>query len=127
MQVHWNVGKYGDLHPFGELEPVHVGGVTVKLATLHNEEDLARKDVREGDTVLIERGGDVIPKVVQVVLDKRPPGTKAWAPPETCPVCGTPAVKPEGEFDRRCPSAACPAQAEERLKHFARRVAMGQA
>ena len=93
-------------------------------ATLHNEEEIARKDVRVGDTVLIERGGEVIPKVVRVVEEKRPKGARPWSPPERCPVCGTPAVKPEGEVDRRCPNASCPAQLEERLKHFAGRKAM---
>jgi DNA ligase (NAD+) len=96
----------------------------VGRATLHNEEEIARKDVRVGDTVRIERGGEVIPKVVAVVLEKRPAGTEPWVPPERCPVCGTPAVRPEGEVDRRCPNASCPAQVEERLKHFARREAM---
>jgi len=80
--------------------------------------------VRVGDTVLLERGGEVIPKVVCVVEERRPSGARAWAPPERCPVCGTPAVKPEGEVDRRCPNASCPAQIEERLKHFSRREAM---
>ncbi|HWX23413.1 MAG TPA: NAD-dependent DNA ligase LigA, partial [Vicinamibacteria bacterium] len=95
-----------------------------KRATLHNEEEVSRKDVRVGDTVIIEKGGDVIPKVVRVLLDQRPSGTVPWTPPEACPVCGTPAVKLEGEVDRRCPNASCPAQIEERLKHYARREAM---
>jgi len=80
--------------------------------------------VRVGDTVLIEKGGDVIPKVIQVVEAKRPPGTVPWTPPDRCPVCGTPVVRPEGEVDRRCPNLSCPAQVAERLKHFARREAM---
>ncbi|HUG54414.1 MAG TPA: helix-hairpin-helix domain-containing protein, partial [Vicinamibacteria bacterium] len=83
-----------------------------------------RKDVRVGDTVLIEKGGEVIPKVVQVVEARRPPDTTPWVPPATCPVCGTEVVKPEGEVNRRCPNASCPAQVEERLKHFARRESM---
>jgi DNA ligase (NAD+) len=118
------VGRTGKLTPVAHLEPVALGGVTVSRATLHNEEEVARKDVREGDTVLIERGGDVIPKVVQVIESKRPPDAKPWSPPETCPVCGSPAIKAEGEVDRRCPNASCPAQVEERLKHYARREAM---
>jgi DNA ligase (NAD+) len=118
------VGRTGKLTPVAHLEPVALGGVTVSRATLHNEEEVARKDVREGDTVLIERGGDVIPKVVQVVESKRPPDAMPWTPPQTCPVCGSPAVKAEGEVDRRCPNASCPAQVEERLKHYARREAM---
>jgi DNA ligase (NAD+) len=118
------VGRTGKLTPVAHLDPVPLGGVVVGRATLHNEEDLARKDVREGDTVLIERGGDVIPKVVQVVLSKRPEGAVPWEPPTHCPVCGSEAVKPEGEVVRRCPNASCPAQVEERLKHFTRREAM---
>jgi DNA ligase (NAD+) len=103
---------------------VALAGATVSRATLHNEEEIARKDVRVGDTVLIERGGEVIPKVVRVDEEKRPQGAAAWTPPERCPVCSTPAIKPEGEVDRRCPNASCPAQIEERLKHFSRREAM---
>jgi DNA ligase (NAD+) len=118
------VGRTGKLTPVAHLAPVALAGATVSRATLHNEEEVARKDVRVGDTVLIERGGEVIPKVVRVVEEKRPAGAAPWAPPERCPVCGTPAVKPEGEVDRRCPNASCPAQLEERLKHFSRREAM---
>jgi DNA ligase (NAD+) len=118
------VGRTGKLTPVAQLDPVLLAGSTVSRATLHNEEEVARKDVRLGDTVLIEKGGDVIPKVVQVVLDRRPPRTEPWVPPETCPVCGTTAVKPEGEVDRRCPNSSCPSQVEEGLKHFARRDAM---
>jgi DNA ligase (NAD+) len=118
------VGRTGKLTPVAHLEPVFLAGSTVARATLHNEEEVARKDVRVGDTVLIEKGGDVIPKVVQVVEEKRPAGALPWTPPENCPVCGTPAVKAEGEVDRRCPNASCPAQVVERLKHFSRRQAM---
>ena len=118
------MGRTGKLTPVAILEPVSLAGSTVGRATLHNEEEIARKDVRVGDTVLIEKGGEVIPKVVRVVEDARPRGTRRWTPPETCPVCGEPVVRPEGEVDRRCPNASCPAQIEERLKHFARRTAM---
>ena len=118
------VGRTGKLTPVAHLDPVLLAGSTVARATLHNEEEVARKDVRVGDTVLIEKGGDVIPKVVQVVASRRPQGAAAWVPPASCPVCGTLAVKPEGEVDRRCPSPSCPAQIEEALKHFARREAM---
>jgi len=118
------VGRTGKLTPVAHLAPVALAGATVSRATLHNEEEIARKDVRVGDTVLIERGGEVIPKVVRVVEDRRPEGARPWTPPERCPVCGTPAVKAEGEVDRRCPNASCPAQIEERLKHFSRREAM---
>ena len=96
--IMWNVGKFGDLHPFAVLKPVHVGGVTVKLATLHNEEDLRRKDIRVGDEVIVLRAGDVIPQVVSPAphaVEKkgraRPP-----KPPAKCPVCGTKTVKPDG-------------------------------
>jgi DNA ligase (NAD+) len=118
------VGRTGKLTPVAHLDPVALAGATVSRATLHNEEEVARKDVRERDTVVIERGGDVIPKVVRVVEARRPKDAEPWTPPELCPVCKTKAVKPEGEVDRRCPNASCPAQVEERLKHFARREAM---
>jgi DNA ligase (NAD+) len=118
------VGRTGKFTPVAILDPVFVGGSTVSRATLHNEEEVARKDVRRGDTVLIEKGGDVIPKVVQVVESKRPAGPEPWIPPEACPVCGAPAVKPEGEVDRRCVNASCPAQIQGRLQHFAGRAAM---
>jgi DNA ligase (NAD+) len=118
------VGRTGKFTPVAHLDPVPLAGSTVARATLHNEEEVARKDVREGDTVLIEKGGDVIPKVVKVVEAKRPEGTVPWSPPETCPECGTLAVKPEGEVDRRCPNASCPVQIEQRLRHYARRDTM---
>jgi DNA ligase (NAD+) len=118
------VGRTGKLTPVAHLAPVSLAGSTVSRATLHNEEEVARKDVRIGDVVVIEKGGDVIPKVVEVVLDRRPQGTRPWTPPEACPVCSGRAVKAEGEVDRRCVNASCPAQIEERLKHFARRDAM---
>jgi DNA ligase (NAD+) len=118
------VGRTGKFTPVAHLDPVPLAGSTVGRATLHNEEEVARKDVRVGDTVLIEKGGDVIPKVVKVVEAKRPDGTVPWSPPETCPVCGTRAVKPEGEVDRRCPNASCPVQIEQRLRHYARRDTM---
>jgi DNA ligase (NAD+) len=118
------VGRTGKLTPVAILEPVLLAGSTVGRATLHNEEEVARKDVRVGDTVLIEKGGEVIPKVVGVVEGARAEGTRPWAPPERCPVCGERTVRPEGEVDRRCPNVSCPAQLEERLKHFARREAM---
>jgi DNA ligase (NAD+) len=118
------VGRTGKLTPVAHLEPVFLAGTTVGRATLHNEEEVARKDVRVGDTVLIERGGEVIPKVVSVVLEKRPASAKPWTPPAACPVCGTPVVRAEGEVDRRCPNVSCPAQVEERFKHYARREAM---
>jgi DNA ligase (NAD+) len=118
------VGRTGKLTPVAFLDPVPLAGSTVGRATLHNEEEVARKDVRIGDTVLIEKGGDVIPKVVQVTISKRPPDAQSWTPPAVCPVCGTAVIKPEGEVDRRCPNSSCPAQIEERLRHFAGRSAM---
>jgi DNA ligase (NAD+) len=118
------VGRTGRLTPVANLDPVFLAGSTVSRATLHNEEEIARKDVRVGDTVVIEKGGDVIPKVVEVVHELRPAGAAAWEPPARCPECGTPARKIEGEVDRRCPSAACPAQVVERLRHYAWRSAM---
>ncbi len=118
------VGRTGKFTPVAHLDPVPLAGSTVARATLHNEEEVARKDVRVLDTILIEKGGDVIPKVVKVVETKRPEGTVPWSPPERCPVCQTLAVKPEGEVDRRCPNASCPAQVEQRLRHFARRDTM---
>ncbi len=118
------VGRTGKVTPVARLDPVFLAGSTVSRATLHNEEEVARKDVREGDSVVIEKGGDVIPKVVRVVEEGRPKGTKPWIPPAACPICRTHLVKPEGEVDRRCPNASCPAQVEERLKHYSRRQAM---
>ena len=118
------VGRTGKLTPVAHLDPVLLAGSTVARVTLHNEEEVARKDVRVGDSVLIEKGGDVIPKVVEVVASKRPPDAAPWTPVEKCPSCGTTAEKPEGEVDRRCTNASCPAQLEEGLKHFARRDAM---
>ena len=118
------VGRTGKITPVAMLEPVFLGGVTVTRVTLHNEEEVARKDVRKGDTVIVERGGDVIPKVVAVVEAKRPARTEPWTPPSRCPVCGAELVKPEGEVDRRCLNASCPAQVAQGIGHFASRSAM---
>jgi DNA ligase (NAD+) len=118
--VQWNVGKFGDLHPFAVLEPVHVGGVTVKLATLHNEEDLARKDIRSGDDVIVLRAGDVIPQVVSPAPHavERPDRSPPEKPPAKCPSCGTPTVK-EGRVFTRCPNRDCPERRWQLLKHYA--------
>jgi DNA ligase (NAD+) len=118
--IEWNVGKFGDLHPFAVLEPVHVGGVTVKLATLHNEEDLARKDVRVGDEVIVLRAGDVIPQVVSPAPHavERPDRGPVPTPPAACPSCGTPTEKGPGVFTR-CPNRNCPARQWQLLKSFA--------
>jgi DNA ligase (NAD+) len=119
-----NVGKTGALTPVAKLAPVPLAGVVISNVSLHNEDELRRKDVRVGDTVLIERAGDVIPYVVQVVLSKRPPEAVEFAFPDRCPACGGVAFRPEGEAYWRCMNAACPAQLKERLKHFGSRRAM---
>jgi DNA ligase (NAD+) len=123
--IRWNVGKFGDLHPFAELEPVHVGGVTVKRATLHNEEDLARKDIREGDDVIVLRAGDVIPQVVSPAPHtvEREDRADPPAPPARCPFCDTPTVKDAGVFTK-CPNRVCPERVWQLLAHFASRGAM---
>jgi DNA ligase (NAD+) len=119
-QIGWNPGKFGDLHPYAMLEPVHVGGVTIKQATLHNEEDLARKDIREGEEVIVLRAGDVIPQVLSPAphvaeRDDRPAPSH---PPERCPVCNTKTVKPEESVFTRCPNRECPGRRWQLLTHF---------
>ncbi|HVS29767.1 MAG TPA: NAD-dependent DNA ligase LigA, partial [Solirubrobacteraceae bacterium] len=127
LDVAWNVGRIGHLHPFAVLEPVIVSGVTVKLATLHNEEDLARKDVRPGDDVIVMRAGEVIPQVISPAphvaerTDRSPPPR----PPARCPSCGTPTVKRDGEVFSSCPNrGGCPGQQWQLLKHFVGRAMM---
>ncbi len=118
------VGKTGVLTPVARLNAVEIGGVTIRNVTLHNEDELRRKDIRVGDTVLIERAGDVIPYVVQVIASKRPRTARPFRFPTRCPACGGLALRPEGEAYWRCVSAACPAQLQERLRHFGSRRAM---
>ncbi len=122
----WNVGKFGDLRPYAVLEPVAVGGVVIKLATLHNEEDIVRKDIRAGEEVIVLRAGDVIPQVVSpaphvVEHEGRPPVTR---PPKRCPFCETPTVKPRESVFTMCPNRDCPERAWQLLKHFVGRAAM---
>ena len=123
--VEFQVGRTGVLTPVARLVPVFVGGVTVSNATLHNLDELHRKDVRPGDTVIVRRAGDVIPEVVAVVLDRRPRGTTSVGAPRKCPVCGSAVVRVEGESALRCTGGlVCPAQRKESLRHFASRRAL---
>jgi DNA ligase (NAD+) len=123
IDVH--TGRTGKITPFAVLEPVVVGGVTITYATLHNEDETRRKDVRKGDTVIVRRAGDVIPEIVGPVLAKRPKNARRWKMPKTCPSCGTELVRREGEADWRCPNkAGCPDQSVEWLFHFAGRGAL---
>jgi DNA ligase (NAD+) len=118
------VGKTGILTPVARLDPVEVGGVVIRNVSLHNEDEIARKDVRVGDTVLLERAGDVIPYVVHVVRGRRPRGTRPYRFPPRCPACGSLTLRPEAEAYWRCVNSACPAQLKERLRHFGARRAM---
>ena len=119
-RIVWNVGRTGRLLPFAMLEPVHVGGVTVSTATLHNEEDLAKKDVREGDEVVVTRAGDVIPQVIAPLIQRRKGKRLRKAkPPKKCPICDTPTVKPEDSVWTICPNRrGCPGQNFQLVKHF---------
>lgn len=125
VDIDVQVGRTGALTPVARLEPVHVGGVTVTNATLHNQDEVERKDVRAGDTVYVRRAGDVIPEVVRVVVERRPRRTKAYRLPDTCPVCGSEALRAEGEAVVRCTGGLyCPAQRKQAIRHFASRRAL---
>ena len=125
LAIEVQVGRTGKLTPVAKLAPVFVGGVTVTNATLHNEDEARRKDVRVGDTVVVRRAGDVIPEVVSVVLEKRLPGASAFTMQHDCPVCGSPAVREEGEADYRCTGGLfCSAQQKQAILHFAHRRAV---
>ncbi|HUF01259.1 MAG TPA: NAD-dependent DNA ligase LigA [Gaiellaceae bacterium] len=117
QKIHVRVGRTGVLNPLAELEPVQVGGVTVSSATLHNEDDIRRKDIREGDLVVVHRAGDVIPQVVGPAGEHEP-NTKPWKMPKRCPLCGAAVVKPAGEVMHRCPNRACPSRGLETLYHW---------
>lgn len=124
LRININVGRTGVLNPWAELEPVEVGGVTVERATLHNEEDIRRKDLREGDMVILQRAGDVIPQIVAPLTDLRTGAERPFRMPAECPSCGTPVVRAPGEVAVRCPNPECPAKRSEAVKHFVGKTAM---
>jgi DNA ligase (NAD+) len=124
LHIKVNVGRTGAATPYAELEPVFLAGSTISMATLHNADDIARKDLREGDTVVLEKGGDVIPKVIAPVLSLRPPKSERWTMPTTCPECGSTLHRDEEEVVWRCENTSCPARLRRSLEHFASRSAM---
>jgi DNA ligase (NAD+) len=133
LAIEVNVGRTGAVTPMAKMEPVEVAGVTVSRATLHNEDEVARKDVRVGDTVLVQRAGDVIPEVVKVIVEERPPEAEPFTMPKVCPVCGAELVRPEGEKVTRCPNPDCFGKKEDgiiggalprQIMHFASKGAM---
>jgi DNA ligase (NAD+) len=123
-QIAVNVGRTGAVTPYAVLEPVVLSGSTIQMATLHNEQEISRRDIRPGDLVIIEKGGDVIPKVVGPVLAERPDDTRPWEMPRECPACGSRLVRPEDEVVWRCLNASCPARLRRSLLHFASRRAL---
>lgn len=123
-KIRLQVGRIGTVTPVAELEPVFLAGSTISRATLHNDDEIKRKDIREGDYVKIEKGGDVIPKVVEVLKDKRPKNTVEFKMPDKCPVCKSPLLRPEGEANYYCTNFLCPAQVQGRIDHFIARNAM---
>ena len=124
VKIAVNVGRTGAVTPFAVLEPVRLGGTTVSMATLHNEQEIQRRDIREGDLVLVEKGGDIIPKVLGPVLDERPASSAPWGMPTTCPTCGDALHRPDDEVVWRCINVSCPARIRRALEHFASRRAM---
>jgi DNA ligase (NAD+) len=124
LDILTQVGRTGTITPVAALEPVKVAGSTVKRCTLHNEDEVERKDVRVGDRVVLHKAGDVIPEIVRVLVEHRPKKSKPWRPPEQCPVCGEAATREEGEVARRCTNPLCPAQQRERIRHFASRAGL---
>ena len=124
LRIEVAVGRTGAVTPYAVLEPVRLSGSTIQMATLHNEQDIARRDIRPGDVVLIEKGGEVIPKVVGPVTSRRGPDVVPWQMPTVCPSCGSALSRPEDEAVWRCPNAACPARFRRSLEHFASRRAM---
>ena len=124
LKIAVNVGRTGAVTPFAMLDPVFVAGSTISMATLHNADDLARKDIREGDWVIVEKAGDVIPRVVGPVLSRREPGVEPWTMPTQCPLCHTALHRDEGEAVWRCENTSCPAKLQRGLEHFAGRGAM---
>ena len=119
-----HVGRTGSLNPYAKLEPVQVGGATVRMATLHNEDDIHRKDIRKGDTVIVRRAGEVIPQVVGPVLSRRKKGARRFHMPKSCPSCGTPVVRPAGEVTSYCVNPVCPEQLKRGIDHFVSRGGM---
>lgn len=124
LGITWQVGRTGAITPVAELEPVKLAGSTISRATLHNFDEIQRKDIRVGDTVIIEKGGDVIPKIISVVVDERPKRSSPTIPPDKCPVCKSKLFKPENEVALYCENTECLAQIKGRLIHFASRGAM---
>jgi DNA ligase (NAD+) len=124
LAIELNVGRTGSLNPYARLEPVEIGGATVRLATLHNFEDIARKDLRAGDWVLVKRAGEVIPQVVSPVVEQRTGAEQPYVPPERCPACGTPVERPGGEVMLYCPNSSCPDRIYWGLVHFVSQDAM---
>jgi DNA ligase (NAD+) len=124
LAIRVNVGRTGAVTPYAVLDPVRLGGTTVQQATLHNADEIARRDLREGDVVLVEKGGDVIPKIVRPEISKRAPGLVPWSMPVVCPECGSVLQRPEEEVVWRCENVSCPAKLRRGLEHFASRRAM---